>query len=274
MSVDYNWNVFRYIADYLHLFGVITVLASLLWLRNCRGLSFKTQMFYLVIFCTRYLDLFGLMSAEGARHHSTYLILFKLFYIASAASIVGLMRTWSSTIETNKDTCSISGILIPCLLLSVVSSVMNHQNYSFTRSCWIFSEILEGFAMLPQYIFNYRQDAEMKRRDNIGVLIFILAVGSYRMFYAANWIYKKAMMGASYTDYVSWFGGIVEIILFLDYLLNKSFLKLFVLGVDAKINDFTDIVEMKILNRPDSRRIPVDATRIGAADDDEAMLII
>lgn len=277
-SVDYNWNIFRYIADYLHLFGIVIVIATLLWNRNCRGLSFKTQVFYLVIFCTRYLDLVSTVHTQ-----SWYLIVFKLFYICSSVLIVFLMRRWDTTIETNKDTCSIPGILIPCIVFAVVSVAFS-STYTFPKLCWVFSEILEGFAMLPQYIFNYRQDVEMKRRDNIGVLLFILALGFYRMFYAANWIYKKVMMGSTYTDFVSWFAGIVEIILFLDYLFNKSFLKLVVLKVDSKIND---LVELKILHTsqtttnngsisPMRAKNLAEAKRLGAPldEDDEAMLII
>ena len=52
-----NWNYFRYVADYMHLFGVLTVLATLSKNQNCKGISFRSQVLYLVIFCCRYLDL-------------------------------------------------------------------------------------------------------------------------------------------------------------------------------------------------------------------------
>ena len=50
----YSWNVFRYIGDYMHACAVLLVIATLAINKHCRGLSFKTQLFYLVIFICKY----------------------------------------------------------------------------------------------------------------------------------------------------------------------------------------------------------------------------
>lgn len=134
--------------------------------------------------------------------------------------------------------------------------------------------------MLPQYIFCYRQDAENRRSDR-GVSLFIFLVGSYRVLYAANWIYKRVMLGSVYSDTVSWIGGIIEILLFIDFLTNRDFLKLVVLSVDTKLNEITNQIELKILRKEprlptleqDSLRSRKGQTRLDP-DDDEAMLMI
>jgi ER lumen protein retaining receptor len=275
-AAEYSWNVFRYLGDFLHLASVLVVIFTLIRNQNSRGLSFKTQLFYLIIFLSRYMDMWTMTSHSS---HSVYLYVFKIFYICSAAGIVFVMRRWAATIETNKDTCSYLGVLVPCLIATMVSFLTaTAHSRSVTLFFWTFSEFLEAFAMLPQYIFSYRQDVENRRSDK-GVLLFILLVGSYRVLYAVNWIYKKIMLGSAYSDSVSWIGGVIEILLFADFLLNRDFLKLVVLSVDTKINEISSQIEMKILRRPPQQEEEEHTylrSRKGQArlEEDEAMLMI
>merc|ERR1712232_1174795 len=110
---------------------------------------------------------------------------------------------------------------------------------SVVEVLWSFSQFLEGFAMVPQYIFCYR---DRHARDR-GVILYVLSLGSYRVFYAANWIYKKFEM-PQYSDIQSWIGGLIEICFFCDYLLSRfsgySVLRALVLQVDQKINDIQE----------------------------------
>ena len=275
----YSWNVFRYIGDYIHAGAVCLVCWILIANQHCRGLSFKTQLFYLLIFITRYLDLFVSSSSSP---HSTYLIVFKLFYIASAFGIVVTMRLWKATIETNKDTCSIFFVVVPCLIFSFLSTRSTHAS-SFIDYCWTFSELMEGLAMLPQYIFTYRQEEENKRSDR-KIFIYIVLIGSYRVLYAVNWIYKKVMLGSAYHDFVSWIGGIIEIALFADFILNRSFLKFIVLGIDTKINVISKNIEMRVVPHNASAEDEIDDEIFGReeamrkrknhSEEDEAMLMI
>ena len=55
------------------------------------------------------------------------------------------------------------------------------------------------------------------------------------------------MLGSAYSDFISWIGGIIEIGLFIDFIVNKSFLKFVVLGIDSKINTISKQIEMKVL---------------------------
>merc|ERR1719504_406657 len=105
--------------------------------------------------------------------------------------------------------------------------------------------------MVPQYIFCYRCGP----RD-VGQSLYVIALGGYRVFYAANWIYKKVQM-PHYSDIQSWIGGVIEICFFTDFLLSKftsySLLRALVLKVDEKINEFQEQVEMKVLGKKGQR---------------------
>lgn len=271
LSIDYSWNVFRFLGDFLHAGSVFAVLLTLINNKNARGLSFKTQFFYLLIFITRYLDMFSLSHSA----HSSYLFFFKLFYIISSASIVLVMRKWEATIETNKDTCSYFFVLTPCFFAALVSLLGSNTQRTFQLFFWTFSEFLEALAMLPQYIFTYRQDAEHKRSDS-GIFLFISLVGMYRVLYACNWIYKKVMLGTAYTDPVSWIGGFIEIALFFDFILNREFLRHIVLALDSRVGQFSNQIELNVFARDTASELPGIRNRKLAAtlDSDEAMLMI
>merc|ERR1740138_1079685 len=86
--------------------------------------------------------------------------------------------------------------------------------------------------------------------------LYVMALGSYRVFYALNWIYKKIQM-PHYSDIQSWLGGIIEILFFIDFLnyrfTGNSMLRTAVLQVDTKINEISEKVEMKVLGTSSSR---------------------
>merc|ERR1719401_2515258 len=114
--------------------------------------------------------------------------------------------------------------------------------------------MIEGFAMVPQYIFCYR---ERGQRD-WGAGLYVISLGGYRVFYAMNWIYKKILM-PRYSDVQSWIGGIIEITFFIDFLnfrfTGNSMLRSMVLSVDTKINEISDKVEMKVLGSSSAIRM-------------------
>jgi len=233
-----SWNPFRYVGDYLHLFGRIVLLATICKNRSVRGISRSTQILYAVIFMCRYLDL-------ATRDQVMYLVVFKITYILTSIVVLVIFAKLDSTYERQKDTCSLVVIMIPCVAASILLAK------DFTDGVgllWAFSQFLEGFAMVPQYIFCYR---DRGARD-VGIMLYVISLGGYRVFYAANWIYKKLYV-PNYTDIHSWLGGIIEIAFFCDYLLSFSgfsLLRTMVLKVDEKINEISEKVEMKVLGKP------------------------
>ena len=78
-------NIFRFVADMLHVCAICILAYRIKKSRNCIGLSCKTQEIYLIVFCMRYVDLF-------MYYISLYNTLMKVFFISATAFIVYLMR--------------------------------------------------------------------------------------------------------------------------------------------------------------------------------------
>lgn len=239
----YSWNLFRYVGDYLHLFGIIVLLSTIAKNKSVAGISRSTQVLYFLVFVTRYLDLFD--------HSQTmYLVVFKMTYILTACTILGCFFALDQTYQRVNDTCNLSVIIFPC----ITAALLLTNEYSILEILWTFSEFVEGFAMVPQYIFCYRE----KGARDWGAGLYVISLGSYRVFYALNWIYKKFQM-PHYSDIQSWIGGIIEILFFIDFLnyrfTGNSMLRTAVLQVDTKINEISEKVEMKVLGRESTRAV-------------------
>jgi ER lumen protein retaining receptor len=236
-AVSYSWNMFRYVGDYLHLFGILVLLATFAKNKGTTGISRSTQIMYFLVFITRYLDLLD-------HNQAAYLVFFKVTYIFT--SVIALFffasETGSRSYERQKDTCSLAVLLCP----SIIAALILTDDHSALETLWTFSQFAEGFAMVPQYIFCYRD----RYAKDWAVTLYVMCLGGYRVFYAANWIYKKVML-PGYSDIQSWIAGVIEIAFFVDYLLSRlsgySLLRAMVLKVDEKINDFSGAVELKVL---------------------------
>ena len=85
------------------------------------------------------------------------------------------------------------------IVFSVLSEV---DDGGVLEHLWVFSEALEGVAMVPQYIFCYRDYTV----DDLLVTAVVLLLGSYRVMYVVNWGYKKSLV-PGYVDAVSWASG-------------------------------------------------------------------
>ena len=77
-------NVFRLFGDLSHLLAIVLLLMKIWKTRSCAGISGKSQILFLVVFVSRYLDLF-------TSFISLYNTVMKMFFIASAAGTVYLM---------------------------------------------------------------------------------------------------------------------------------------------------------------------------------------
>mmetsp|Transcript_57835 Transcript_57835/g.123009 ORF Transcript_57835/g.123009 Transcript_57835/m.123009 type:complete len:294 (+) Transcript_57835:179-1060(+) len=236
----HSWNVFRYIGDYMHLAGIIVLLATIGKNRSVAGISRSTQILYFLVFVTRYLDLFD-------HSQTAYLVFFKLTYIATSIIVLVLFNIYDKSYERRHDTCNLAVIIIPC----ATAALLLTSEYSMLETLWTFSEFIEGFAMVPQYIFCYRERSG-------SASLYVISLGGYRVFYGLNWIYKKIQM-PHYSDIQSWIGGIIEIMFFVDFLnyrfTGNSMLRTMVLSVDTKINEISDKVEMKVLGTSSATRM-------------------
>lgn len=246
-----SWNIFRYVGDYLHLIGIFILLVTIGKNKSVAGISRTTQYLYLAVFATRYLDLFEF-------HSSLYLVCFKLTYLATGVFTLVLFHQLDSTYDRRNDSCHIGILVFPC----IVGALVLTSNYQPLEVLWTFSEFLEAFAMVPQYVYCYRE----RLSKNFGATAYVLALGGYRVFYAMNWIYKKFTM-PQYSDIQSWIGGVIEIGFFVDFLAYRfsgsSLLRSAVLTVDTKINEISDTIELNILGTSSVKRM--EAREAGSA---------
>jgi len=260
-----SWNVFRYVGDYLHLFGIVVLIATIASRQSVAGISRSTQVLYFLVFITRYLDLLD-------HSQTAYLIIFKLTYIFTSIIVLACFYLMDRTYQRVNDTCNLAVIIFPC----VTAALLLTSEYTALEVLWTFSEFVEAFAMVPQYIFCYRE----KGSRDWGTGLYVITIGSYRVFYALNWIYKKIQM-PHYSDVQSWIGGIIEILFFIDFLnyrfTGNSMLRTAVLQVDTKINEISERVEFKVLgssSRSETSEGGEVRRRRKAADDDGTQMAI
>ena len=90
-----SMNVFRILADVSHTSSKCILIWAMHNNRSAEGVSLLTQWLYMIVFCTRYLDIFWVPPQWS--WWNTFL---KLFYIGSSAYIVWvMMRVFARTRE-------------------------------------------------------------------------------------------------------------------------------------------------------------------------------
>lgn len=143
--------------------------------RSCRGISFKSQALYLLVFVMRYLDLVTTFV-------SLYNTLMKLFFIGSTAYVLYLMKfRFRPTQDPSLDTFNIAYIVGPAAVLALI---FNYA-FSFMEITWSFSIWLESVAILPQ-LFMLQRTGEAETITTH----YLAALGLYRGLYIPNWIYR------------------------------------------------------------------------------------
>lgn len=240
-----NWNIFRYIADFLHFGGMLFGLGAICQSRAVNGFSKKTQVFLLMVYVTRYLDIFTHTQVR-------YLLFFKVAFNVITGAMLATFSAFQNTYDANSDSCNMVAILVPVAMAAGVVA----SGTGFVNQMWTFSEFLEPFALVPQYIMCYRAQSV-----RLQALYYVLMVGGYRLFYVLNWIYKRYQLTSYYHDYTSWAGGGLECVLFIDFLvrisqrreafgeLGASCFGRVLLGVDEWAAYLSEKIEMKVLGR-------------------------
>lgn len=255
-----SWNVFRLTGDFLHLGGMILGLLAVYGAGSVECFSRKTQVLFQAVYVTRYLDVF-------TTSQSLYLLFFKgTFNLITVLMLLAFQRMWS-TYDAMADSCNLMAILIPGAIVTHVTA----RKAGWVEEFWTFSEFLEPFALVPQYIVCYKAS-----RVRPAAILYVLAVGGYRVLYAMNWIYKRYKLHAAYTDYVSWCGGALECVLWLDFVVRISQRKdvigafgasplgRLVLSVDGTAGRIAEKIEMNTIGR----RLPFGLSGLGAQDEE------
>ncbi|KAG8221260.1 legume-like lectin family-domain-containing protein, partial [Butyriboletus roseoflavus] len=193
-------NIFRLLGDLAHLASIFILVHKIQTTRSCRGISFKTQALYVLVFLTRYIDLFF-------RWISLYNFFMKVFFIASSCYILYLMKSrFRPTHDPSIDTFKIEYLLGPCLFLALIFN----YNFSLTEIMWAFSIYLEAVAIFPQ-LFMLQRTGEAETIT----LHYLAALGIYRTLYIPNWIYRY--FTEDLVDPIAVVAGLVQTGLYLDF---------------------------------------------------------
>ena len=196
------WNVFRYIADFTHLFSVLILLYKMISKKTSCGVSLKTHYIYLSVYLFRYIN-----SAFFAP--PLYNVLFKIFYILSEVVIIILVKfVYKRTYEVRHDKFRIIFIYILCLPFAYFTAPRS----SWYVLCHSYSLWLEPFAIIPQILFFSRS----RKTDVLGKDYLVL-LSIYRLFYLLNWIYKAVTETGS-TPMNVWITGILQTVIYADFI--------------------------------------------------------
>jgi len=193
-------NLFRLLGDVSHLVAILILLLKIWKTRSCAGISGKSQILFLVVFVTRYLDLV-------TNFVSVYNTVMKVFFIVSAAATVYLMyMKFRATYDGNHDSFRVEFLLGPVAILALVLN----QSFTPMEVLWTFSIYLESVAILPQ-LFMVSKTGEAETITSH----YLFALGSYRALYILNWIYRYHFEGTY--DVIAIVAGIVQTVLYCDF---------------------------------------------------------
>ena len=175
------------------------------------GISVRTHELFLLVFITRYLDLF-------TSFYSIYNSVMKVLYIVATGSIVYTIRFQEpikSTYDKGQDTfLHWKYAAAPCGVLSVVTHLIGSgfSDFSIIDLLWTFSIYLESIAILPQLIVLQRYREVENLTGN-----YIFFMGAYRALYIVNWIYRAHTEKNYKHHWVVYFCGVLQTILYADF---------------------------------------------------------
>lgn len=117
------------------------------------------------------------------------------------------MRTsLRKTYDKENDSFRNEFLIIPCAILALIVP----EEYTITEILWTFSVFLESVAILPQLFL-----IQAVRKADAVTSHYIFVLGSYRVLYLVNWVYRYFFEG--YVCYNAWIAGIIQTILYSDF---------------------------------------------------------
>merc|ERR1711915_201290 len=151
------------------LLAIIILLLKIWKTRSCAGISGRSQVLFLIVFVSRYLDLV-------TNFVSVYNTVMKIFFIASAAGTVYLMFIkFKATYDGNHDTFRVEFLLAPVAILALV---LNHE-FSVMEVLWTFSIYLESVAILPLCSWFPRLAKQRPSRRTIYLLLALIVHSTF-----------------------------------------------------------------------------------------------
>lgn len=199
----------RFSADAFHLYSTFLLIHKIYHTRSCSGLSLKTQYIYLIVFLTRYTDLFFLSVNSTLR---LYNFLMKILFISTQAMIIFLIRMkYYYTYDKRSDSLPLFIFIVAGGVLSFLLKVSTHSISKYLQEYfWTFSVLVESVAILPQLVL-------LQETGEAEVLTsrYIFALGMYRFLYVLSWVFKR--VAGIKVDILLMACGIVQTALYADF---------------------------------------------------------
>uniref|UniRef100_A0A7S2MV43 ER lumen protein-retaining receptor n=1 Tax=Helicotheca tamesis TaxID=374047 RepID=A0A7S2MV43_9STRA len=205
-----SMNIFRLSGDMSHVFSIIVLLLRLRVAKNAQGISVRTHELFLVVFVTRYLDLF-------TTFYSLYNSCMKILYIVTTAAIIYMIRFSEpicSTYDKAQDTfLHWKFAVLPCAIIATITHMIGSGlSISPIELLWTFSIYLESVAILPQLIVLQRYREVENLTGN-----YIFFMGAYRALYILNWVYRAYYEPFYQHHFVVYFCGVLQTLLYADF---------------------------------------------------------
>lgn len=190
----------------LHVLSIFLLLLKIKTSHSCAGISLKTQILYMTVFSTRYLDLF--FTKPWRSTLTFYNTIMKILFISSSAYTIYLINNrYKHTYDKVHDTFRIQYLIAG----ATVCALIFHLRLTAFEIFWAFSEFLEVVAILPQ-LFLLQETGEV---ENI-TSHYIFCLGSYRALYICNWIWRY-FVDHRRKLWLAWGCGIIQTILYADF---------------------------------------------------------
>lgn len=203
-------NIFRLAGDMSHVFSIIVLLLRLRVVKNAAGVSVRTHELFLVVFVTRYLDLF-------TTFYSIYNSVMKVLYITSTAMIIYTIKV-KEPIASTYDKAQDSFLhwkfaVAPTAVVTLITHLIQHGlAFKPMDFLWLFSIYLESIAILPQLIVLQRYREVENLTGN-----YVFFMGAYRFLYILNWIYRSYHEPFYQHHFIVYFCGVLQTLLYVDF---------------------------------------------------------
>jgi len=205
----YYWDVSRYIGDAMHIIALIFCLIAVLQEGGTDGVSLRTHLLFIVVFSARFLNVFFC-------EQPVYLVIYKVLLWSITLKIVALMFVRGSW-RDKRDTMRLTLLMFPTAVITLVFGTYSAADEGLLAELlWMFSNCLEGLAMLPQYVYCYR---DVGNDDGI-VLCYVVFMGAYRTVFGLTWICNNIFF-RDYLEFSSLVSGLLGIAFFADFVIFK-----------------------------------------------------
>lgn len=234
MSVRYySWEPSRYVGDATHFLALVVCIAASLRDEGPEGVSMKTHVLFLLVFSVRFANVF-------VCEQSVYLVIYKVLLWTTTLKIIMLLAIRGAA-RDDRDTMPIIWLCFAILILTCVFGSFSLQDHGLVfEVLWIYSNYVEGIAMLPQYIYSYRDGGNR----SMVVFTYVALMGGYRLIFGLTWFHTMLTRG-DYMDVSSLCSGVIGIAFFADFLkfhaAGSSLMSSACIAVDDHILDAEEV---------------------------------